>query len=479
MARRRVKKRTQARNVQDQSGRNIERTPKSMVLRIGAGEVGPSISQLAQDVRSVMEPETASRLRERKANKLRDYTTMCGPLGVTHLILFSRSPAGNTNLRIAITPRGPTLHFRVDNYSLCKDIMKAMRHPKNDTNLYKSPPLLVMNNFMSPQTTKKGSKESSEGQPKGVPKHLEQLCTTVFQSLFPPITPQTTPLSSIKRVLLLNREPNSPSTDPQTSHDESDNPSYILTFRHFAITTKTASASRAVKRLKSAAKKGAAAAPTGAGKKKGRSVPNLGSLPDVSDWVLHGDDPGSYTSASESEPDTDAEVEVGVMEKRAFPNRNARVAEDGESGAKKPSRPAQNSRVEKRAVKLIEIGPRMRMRLVKVEDGVCSGKVMWHEFVDKSPEEVKKQEKEWERRTAQKDARRKEQRDNIEKKRMEKKPNETAEEGDEMENEYDTDEIEDLDDEDLDEMAYEDVSDDDELVDADGVEDEEMEDADE
>jgi ribosome biogenesis protein SSF1/2 len=48
---------------------------------------------------------------------------MAGPLGVTHLLLFSKSKeSGNTNLRLALTPRGPTLHFRVEKYSLCKDV---------------------------------------------------------------------------------------------------------------------------------------------------------------------------------------------------------------------------------------------------------------------------------------------------------------------------------------------------------------------
>lgn len=39
------------------------RAPKSMVIRTGAEEVGPSVSQLVKDVRSMMEPGTASRLK--------------------------------------------------------------------------------------------------------------------------------------------------------------------------------------------------------------------------------------------------------------------------------------------------------------------------------------------------------------------------------------------------------------------------------
>lgn len=68
MARRRVKKQTHvgARNgprngVAHNPPGNIE--PKSMVIRVGAGEVGPSISQLVKDIRLMMEPGTASRLK--------------------------------------------------------------------------------------------------------------------------------------------------------------------------------------------------------------------------------------------------------------------------------------------------------------------------------------------------------------------------------------------------------------------------------
>ena len=37
--------------------------PKSMVIRMGAGEVGASVSQLVKDMRQVMEPDTAVRLK--------------------------------------------------------------------------------------------------------------------------------------------------------------------------------------------------------------------------------------------------------------------------------------------------------------------------------------------------------------------------------------------------------------------------------
>jgi ribosome biogenesis protein SSF1/2 len=147
MGRRRTKKHTHVgshnpTNAAPPSTPRTERPPKSMVIRIGAGEVGHSVSQLVKDVRNIMEPGTASRLKERRANRLRDYTTMTGPLGVTHLLLFSRSKQGNTNLRLAVTPRGPTLHFKVENYSLSKDILKSQRRPKVSPDLLLNPPLV-------------------------------------------------------------------------------------------------------------------------------------------------------------------------------------------------------------------------------------------------------------------------------------------------------------------------------------------------
>lgn len=153
MAKRRVKKRTHVgapgitSTSQNGPAKPGDRSPKSMVIRIGASAVGPSVSQLVRDVRAMMEPGTAARLKERRSNKLRDFTAMTGPLGVSHLLLFSRSENGNTNLRLAVTPRGPTLSFRVDNYSLCKDLIKSMKRHKSSKADYMTSPL-VRNTFL-------------------------------------------------------------------------------------------------------------------------------------------------------------------------------------------------------------------------------------------------------------------------------------------------------------------------------------------
>ncbi|KAJ2898993.1 Ribosome biogenesis protein SSF1 [Zalerion maritima] len=384
MAKRRQKRRTHVgfNNPRTQnSGASIKKDPKSMVIRIGAGEVGPSVSQLVSDVRRVMEPGTASRLKERRANKLRDYVAMCGSLGISHLLLFSRSSSGNTNMRLAVAPRGPTLNFKVEKYTLAKDVQKAQKRPRGGGTEYITAPLLVMNNFVTDS--------------KSTPKHVESLVTTVFQSLFPPINPQATTLQSIRRILLLNRE--------QTQEG------FFLNLRHYAITTKTTGVSRPLKRLNAASKL----------QRQGKGLPNLGKLQDISEFLTSNGGDGYMTDAtSASELESDAEVEVVEAQARKLNNKRRRAGKDQEGEGEEEEE--EEEHVEKRAIRLIELGPRLKLRLSKVEEGLCGGKVMWHEYINKTPEEMKELERRWEQRRREKDARKKQQKENIEKKKAAK-----------------------------------------------------------
>ncbi|KAK7959610.1 uncharacterized protein PG986_004464 [Apiospora aurea] len=391
MAKRRTKRRTHVGAANPEStaastGHASVKDPKSMVIRIGAGEVGSNISQLAKDVRQVMEPGTASRLKERRANRLRDYVTMTGPLGVTHLLLFSKSDSGNTNLRVALAPRGPTLHFRVDKYSLCKDVRRAQRHPRGGGKEYLTPPLLVMNNFSTPNSDAKSK----------VPRHLETLATT--------------------RVLLLNREP----------AKDGDDGSFVINFRHYAITTKAVGVSKPLRRLDAAEK---------LMNKKARKggVPNLGKLEDISDYMVGGENGDGYMmdATSGSEMDTDAEVEVLDNAPKKVLSQKARAALEASAKADDA-----DDRVERRAVKMVELGPRMKLRLVKVEEGLSGGNVMWHEHIHKSKDEIQELEKRWEQRRTEKEKRRKEQKANVDKKK-ERAANGTKKDGDDDEMDLD------------------------------------------
>ncbi|KAF3921238.1 hypothetical protein ABW21_db0205296 [Orbilia brochopaga] len=449
MARRRSKRRT---HVPDATRQNpsaastvtaktsltaaASRTPKTMIIRTGAAAVGPSVSNLVRDLRKVMEPYTAARLRERKSNKVKDFTTMAGPLGVTQILMFSRSESGNVTLRILRTPRGPTLHFKVLNYSLCKDVVKGQRHGgvRTTGKEYLSPPLLVMSNLVTPTT--------------GKPANHEILTQSMFQSMLPPISAQSISLKSMKRVLLLNRD--LPSDQKELEKALKEGEEYIIDLRHYSITTRPTGVPRAIRKLNRASQPSA---------KNGRGgIPNLGGLEDISEYLL---DPsaagGGYTS--ESEVDTDAEVEVEVP---------------GTQRAGKVKKEVANAGAEKKAVKLQELGPRLRLQLVKVEEGANDGKILWHSFVKKSRAEERELEKRAKDRQKLKDERRRVQEENVKRKKGDK---EKAAEG---EGEDEEDELERTagwsGDEDIwsDEEVQDDSEEDNE--DGDGDEDEEMED---
>lgn len=251
-----------------------------------------------------------------------------------------------------------------------------------------------MNNFISPP--------SDTDSPNKIPKHLESLTTTIFQSLFPPISPQTTPLPSIRRVMLLNREPSS-----------ANDGTYTLNLRHYAITTKATGLSKPLRRL-NAAEKIMHSQKSKARNAKG-GLPNLGKLEDIADYMIGGEDGEGYMTdaTSGSEADTDAEVEVvETRTKRILSKRQKERASERKAGSRNGP--------EKRAVKLVELGPRMKLRMTKVEEGICEGKVMWHEYIEKSKEEVKKMDKVWEKRKQEKEARKKVQKENVEKKKAAK-----------------------------------------------------------
>lgn len=179
----------------------------------------------------------------------------------------------------------------------------------------------------------------------------------------------------------------------------------------------------------------------------------MSRLGDVADYLLEPDAAGGYTTASDSERDmTDAEVEVIEERARKVMNKKERerhramlhqqreeqaaaaqqVADgdeaDEQSGnaTKSEARPHRAPRTQKRTVKLTEIGPRMRLRLYKVEEGLCAGKTLWHETVVKSAGEERELEKMWEGRRKEKEERKRVQKENVEKKKKEAKVSKRA-----------------------------------------------------
>lgn len=155
---------------------------------------------------------------------------------------------------------------------------------------------------------------------------------TFFRHLVPAIDTETVKLSTCQRILLL----------------QYDKEKEIIDFRHYSIKLQPVGVSRKIRKLM-----------------QNNQVPDLRDLKDVSDFVTK----AGY--GSESEPDDEAAC-VSLASDIDKLNRASR----------------------KSAVRLQEIGPRMTMRLVKVESGLCSGDILYPESVGKEDVAKKGQEDE-------------------------------------------------------------------------------------
>ncbi|KAG9045475.1 hypothetical protein FS837_006257 [Tulasnella sp. UAMH 9824] len=340
--------------------------PRSFIVK--QGHVGASLTQLVRDMRKVMEPNTAARLKERSTNKLKDFLVMAPLLKVSHLLAFSLAKTAPT-LRIARLPQGPTFSFRIERYSLAKDVLNASRHPKQSPQAFQYPPLLVLSSFPTGPNA---------------PQHLS-LVLKCFQSLFPPLTPKTIPLSTARRVVLVSWNAENQTID----------------IRHYLITVKTSGVTRRVRRILEP-KAGS-----------GGKIPDLSREKDIADYVLKaaGGEDGYETASTSAASDADPE-EYAVKLASDYVGRN-------------------NRKGDKRAVKLDEIGPRMELRLVKIVEGPPGkeGGVLFHEFVKKSPKEVAALRKEAAERARLRKQRREEQERNIARKQNAAEGNDDEDEG--------------------------------------------------
>lgn len=57
----------------------------------------------------------------------------------------------------------------------------------------------------------------------------------------------------------------------------------------------------------------------------------------------------------------------------------------------------------------MQVGPRMELEIVKAEEGLCSGKVLYHQHINKTEEEVQAQTEDIKSREELREKRRKQQ----------------------------------------------------------------------
>ena len=118
---------------------------------------------------------------------MKDYVSVAGSLGVTHILTITQTKR-NIVLRIGKASSGPTLHFRIPQYSLGRYVRALQKRPYESSSAYLTPPLVVLNNF--------GQVEEA---------HLKLMRIT-FQNMFPSINVNTIKLGDCRRVVLFHRK---------------------------------------------------------------------------------------------------------------------------------------------------------------------------------------------------------------------------------------------------------------------------------
>lgn len=323
---------------------DLVKAPHSFVFH--RGHVTTSLKVLIQDFRKIMEPFTASSLRASEKNSLKDFVSIAGPLNVSHFLMFGTSST-SANLRIMRLARGPTMSFKVVNFSLSKDVVSAQKRPNVNPKLFAHHPLLVLNGF-----------GGQDGKP--APNHLK-LISTMFQNMFPSININKVAVGDIRRCLLLRY-------DAETDQ---------IYLRHYSIKAIPVGVSRRVRRMIQT------------------RLPDMSGFNDVGDYLLNN---GGITSESEGEMDGDHNQ---VDLPQSMPGRG-------------------NVKSQQSAIRLHELGPRLTLQLVKIEEGLCDGKVVHHAFIEKTAEELNSLEESRKQKQKLKEQRQKEQKQNIAEKKKTK-----------------------------------------------------------
>ncbi|XGW25164.1 hypothetical protein V3C99_006516, partial [Haemonchus contortus] len=294
------------------------RQPHSFVIH--RGSVGKYIKALENDIRQIMDPFTAKHLKTLKRNNIKDFVVHGAVLGVTNMMVLTTSDT-SVQLRMMRFNQGPTLTFRVPEYSLSRHILATQKRPLVHQKLFERPPLVVMNGF------------SQSGK-----KHL-LLVETFIQNMFPSINIDTLELRTVKRCLMVN-------------YFEEDD---TIEIRHYAIRTVASGLNKSVRKL------------VQAGKSTTKDLPDLSKYNDIADYLLN---PG-HLSDSEYE----GEQEEVVLSQSI-------------------SEQAGTMKGEKSHIRLMEIGPRLKLELLKVQDGIDEGEVLYHKIIQKTSEELEKLKKE-------------------------------------------------------------------------------------
>ncbi|KAI0232499.1 rRNA-binding ribosome biosynthesis protein, partial [Massospora cicadina] len=196
-----------------------------------------------------------------------------------------------------------------------------------------------------------------------------RLAASMFQNMFPAIDVLNTKVIDLRRVVMFNYN----------------NETETIDFRHYRIDVKESGVSKGVKSILSS------------------NLPALGDLKDISElvvtWVIMFTLADLFLrNALGQESDADEAFEQTVDLAAGFFGRKQKTAST-------------------RAVKLVEIGPRMELQIIKIQAELCAGEVLFHKFIKKTKEEKEQQKREINQKKAEAQKRKLQQEHNVQKRR--------------------------------------------------------------
>ncbi|XP_026181754.1 suppressor of SWI4 1 homolog [Mastacembelus armatus] len=185
-----------------------------------------------------------------------------------------------------------------------------------------------------------------------------KLMATMFQNMFPSINVHKVSLNNIKRCVLLNYDP----------------VSQEIEFRHYSLKVVPVGMSRGVKKLLQ------------------ERFPNMSKFEDISELLMKG------ANLSESEAEQDGEHNITELA-QVYSGRG-------------------NMASQQSAVRLTEIGPRMTLQLMKIQEGMGEGNVLYHAIISKTEEEIQEILNRKEVQLREKEDRRQKQEQNVAQKKV-------------------------------------------------------------
>ncbi|KNH04728.1 peter pan protein [Perkinsela sp. CCAP 1560/4] len=224
---------------------------------------------------------------------------------LSHLHIFHVGEFGVT-MRIARSPNGPTLYFRVESFTLVRDVIKFQhRHHGGDHKLFTQPPIIVLNQFSF--SDKKAHSEDSMA---------IQIAGEMLRSMIDVATKENVShMGKYGRILFFSRV--------STGDSLKDGTNILIEVRHYTVLGRSAS-------------------------KKTQLIEDL-SKGTISSSLLKKISQGGDGSQCCEDLVRDLDG-----------NRDVLKSADDES-----------------KIQLVEIGPRLTLRLLRIEQGLCGGTAIW------------------------------------------------------------------------------------------------------